>query len=51
MKEGDQVYGFVPFDVNGATAEYVCVPEKNVIKKPVNMTYEQAAAVPVAATV
>ena len=46
FKKDDDVFGFVNV---GAHAEYICVSEKGlVIKKPVNMTYEQAAAVPTA---
>lgn len=51
LKGGDQVYGLVPLGANGANAEYICVSEKNVIPKPGNMTYEEAAAVPTASTV
>lgn len=51
LKEGEQVYGRVPPGFNGANAEYVCVPEDEVISKPASMTYEEAAAVPAAATV
>jgi NADPH:quinone reductase-like Zn-dependent oxidoreductase len=43
---GDEVFGVR----RGAFAEYVCVPEDGVIaRKPPNLTFEQAAAVPVAA--
>jgi len=33
----------------GGLAEYVCITEKNLGPKPANLSYEQAAAVPVAA--
>jgi len=47
FKEGDQVYGG---GRPGAHAEYVCMPEEKVAMKPTNMTYEEAAGVPFAAT-
>jgi NADPH:quinone reductase-like Zn-dependent oxidoreductase len=46
FKAGDEVFG----GRNGALAEYVCVlADRAVVLKPSNMTFEQAAAVPVAA--
>src|SRR5207244_6019798 len=43
---GDEVFG----GRNGAFAEYVCVPQdRAVMPKPANLTFEEAAAVPVAA--
>ena len=44
---GDDVYGDLG-DTNGAFAEYVCVPAAAVQPKPANLTFEQAAAVPLA---
>jgi NADPH:quinone reductase-like Zn-dependent oxidoreductase len=44
--KGDQVYGITGLGM-GAHADYTCVPEGETIGiKPVNMTYEEAAAVP-----
>jgi len=42
---GDEVYG----EVHGAFAEYVCAPSGVVASKPAGLTFEQAAAVPLAA--
>ena len=46
FKPGDEVFG----GRDGALAEYVCVlADRAVVLKPSNMTFEQAASVPVAA--
>jgi len=45
FRPGDEVFG----GANGAFAEYVSLPsKKGVVLKPANLTFEQAAAVPVA---
>jgi len=44
---GDEVFGDCGW--GGGFAEYVCVTEKNLGLKPTNITFEEAAAVPVAA--
>jgi len=46
FKPGDEVFG----GKTGAFAEYICVlADRAVVPKPANMTFEQAASVPVAA--
>jgi NADPH:quinone reductase-like Zn-dependent oxidoreductase len=55
FRPGDDVYGEVDGEVPGkpmlelgSFAEYVCVSEDSVVLKPANLTFEQAAAVPMA---
>lgn len=43
-KIGDQVYGFS--ETGGAYAKYLCVPSDILAKKPKNLTFQEAAAVP-----
>ena len=60
FKPGDEVFGVcvsyprasgakVWVHHQGSFAEYVCAPESTLVKKPDNVTFEQAASVPVAA--
>src|SRR5262245_47313929 len=44
FKAGDEVFG----TCLGACAEYVCASESALVMKPANITFEQAASVPVA---
>jgi NADPH:quinone reductase-like Zn-dependent oxidoreductase len=46
FKPGDEVFGDGAY---GGFAEYVCVDENRFVLKPANLTYEEAAAVPMAA--
>jgi NADPH:quinone reductase-like Zn-dependent oxidoreductase len=45
FKPGDEVFG----SCRGAFAEYACTAESKLAMKPDNVTFEQAAAVPIAA--
>ena len=45
FQPGDEVFGFA----TGAFAEYAAVPGRSLVRKPANLTFEQAAAVPTAA--
>jgi NADPH:quinone reductase-like Zn-dependent oxidoreductase len=50
VKLGDEVFGYLPSATGrGTFAEYVCAREKYISLKPANLTFEQAAAVPLAA--
>jgi NADPH:quinone reductase-like Zn-dependent oxidoreductase len=44
LKPGDAVFGMC----RGAFAEYACAPEQAAARKPDNVTFEQAASVPIA---
>lgn len=44
LKIGDEVFGLVPFDHNGAAAEYVLVPAARLARKPKNVPDVEAAA-------
>jgi NADPH:quinone reductase-like Zn-dependent oxidoreductase len=46
FKPGDEVFGDLGASGFGAYAEYVAAPENALALKPVNLTYEQAAAFP-----
>jgi NADPH:quinone reductase-like Zn-dependent oxidoreductase len=46
LRNGDEVLGFC----RGAFAEYACAAADMVVPKPARLTFEQAAAIPIAAT-
>ncbi len=49
LKVGDAVYGDISDYGFGSFAEYVCVNEKGLTKKPDGMSFEEAASIPHAA--
>jgi NADPH:quinone reductase-like Zn-dependent oxidoreductase len=50
FKPGDEVFGYLPSATGrGTFAEYVCAKENLITLKPANLTFEQSAAVPLAA--
>ena len=48
FQRGDRVMVRVPKEEMGAFAEYACTSENRLALKPANVTFEQAAAIPVA---
>jgi NADPH:quinone reductase-like Zn-dependent oxidoreductase len=49
LAAGDEVYGLVDFDRNGAAAEFVAVPASALAAKPATATHVESAALPLAA--
>jgi NADPH:quinone reductase-like Zn-dependent oxidoreductase len=50
FRPGDEVFGYLPSATGrGTFADYVCANENAITLKPANLTFEQAAAGPVAA--
>jgi NADPH:quinone reductase-like Zn-dependent oxidoreductase len=49
FKPGDEVFGDISAEGWGGFAEYVCVSETALAPKPANLSFEEAAAVPMAA--
>ena len=49
FQPGDDVFGDIYANGGGAFAEYVTAPENELMLKPANISFEQAAVIPVAA--
>lgn len=49
FQPGDAVFGEIGAYGHGGFGEYVCLPPKALVAKPDNLSFEEAAAVPVAA--
>ena len=50
FKKGDPVYAYLSFDEQGGYAEYCVARESEASVKPTNITFEEAAGVPLAGT-
>ena len=50
FQPGDEVFGDI-LGRMGGFAEYVCVPERGLARKPARMTFEEAAAIPQGAVI
>jgi len=50
FQTGDEVFGEMP-EYRGGFAEYACVPETALIRKPASLTFEEAAAIPQGAVI
>jgi len=49
FKPGDEVFGDLSVSGRGTFAEYVCARENALVLRPANLSFEEAAAVPMAA--
>ena len=49
FQPGDEVFGDLSLHGDGGFAEYVAVPETSFVSKPANMTFAEAASIPMAA--
>ena len=48
FKVGDEVYGLIRFDRDGAAAEYVTVPAADLARRPMTVSHVVSAALPLA---
>lgn len=49
VRVGEPVFGLIPFDRDGAAAEYVIAPQENIALRPLEIDPVHAAALPLAA--
>lgn len=49
LAPGDEVYGLIDFDHDGAAAEYVSLPHEAVVPRPTRLSHVESAALPLAA--
>ncbi|WP_432988337.1 NADP-dependent oxidoreductase [Dactylosporangium sp. CA-233914] len=49
LHTGDEVYGLIDFDRDGAAAEFVAVPSEALAAKPATLSHAEAAALPLSA--
>jgi NADPH:quinone reductase-like Zn-dependent oxidoreductase len=49
LQVGQPVFGLVPFDRDGAAAEFVVTPARHVARKPQSLSHVEAASLPLAA--
>lgn len=49
LTPGAQVYGLIDFNHDGAAAEYVSLPQEEVVRRPVRLSHVESAALPLAA--
>jgi NADPH:quinone reductase-like Zn-dependent oxidoreductase len=50
FRPGDEVFGDLSSSALGGFAEYACAPERVLVHKPASLDFQEAAAVPMAAT-
>ena len=50
FKAGDHIFALRGIAKGGGYAEYICIPDSSAVLKPKNLSFEEAAAVPLTAT-
>ncbi|NVO03926.1 MAG: NAD(P)-dependent alcohol dehydrogenase [Bacteroidetes bacterium] len=48
FKEGDEVFGWLPYKMAGSVSEFVIADEGLTVKKPANMSFAEASTLPMA---